>query len=124
MPTARILVIEDNMDNYDLVRFLLEQEGYTVLGAYDGRQGLAMVREQLPEIILLDLSIPEIDGWELAAQLKADPHTARIAILALTGHTLPGDRQRALDAGCDDYISKPLDIPVFLQTVAAHIPVK
>ena len=122
MPAARILVVEDNLDNYDLVRFLLQQEGYTVLGASDGRQGLAMVREQQPDIVLLDLSIPEIDGWALATQLKADPQTAHIAILAITGHTLPGDRQRALDAGCDDYISKPLDIPQFLQTVAAHLP--
>jgi CheY-like chemotaxis protein len=122
MPNARILVIEDNLDNYDLVRFLLQQEGYSVLGAYDGRQGLDMVREQAPDVVLLDLSIPEINGWELAAQLKADPTTAHIAVLAITGHTLPGDRQRALDAGCDDYISKPLDIPQFLQTVAAHLP--
>ncbi len=121
---ARILVIEDNLDNYDLVRFLLEQEGYSVLGAYDGRQGLEMARELLPDMVLLDLSLPEISGWELAAQLKADPATAAITILAITGHTLPGDRQRALDAGCDGYISKPLDIPEFLQTVAAHLAQK
>lgn len=117
MPKARILVIEDNLDNYDLVRFLLQQEGYAVTGAHDGRAGLEMVRQSRPDLVLLDLSLPEISGWQLARELKSSPNTAGIMILALTGHTLPGDRQRALDSGCDGYISKPLDIPEFIKEV-------
>jgi two-component system, cell cycle response regulator DivK len=121
MRKARILVIEDNLDNYDLVRFLLQQEGYEVMGAYDGRTGLTLARERKPDLILLDLSIPEISGWNLAAQIKANPETAHICILALTGHTLPGDRKRALDAGCDGYISKPLDIPDFIEQIETSL---
>jgi two-component system, cell cycle response regulator DivK len=121
MRKARILVIEDNLDNYDLVRFLLQQEGYDVMGAYDGRTGLTLARERKPDLILLDLSIPEISGWNLAAQIKANPETAHIRILALTGHTLPGDRKRALDAGCDGYISKPLDIPDFIEQIETSL---
>jgi len=122
MPSPRkVLVIEDNLDNFELVRFLLEQEGLQVLGARDGRSGLDTARLHQPDLILLDLSLPEIDGWQLARQLKADPTTAHIAVLALTGHTLPGDRERALSAGCDSYISKPLDIPNFLDQIKAFL---
>jgi two-component system, cell cycle response regulator DivK len=124
MTDARILVIEDNLDNYDLVRFLLQQEGYTVYGAHDGRQGLDLVRQSRPDLVLLDLSLPEISGWQLARELKSSPDTADIVILALTGHTLPGDRERALRAGCDGYISKPLDIPEFIQEVARFVDKK
>ena len=117
MPAATILFIEDNLDNYELVRFLLVQEGFSVLGAGDGRTGLDMARERHPNLILLDLSLPEINGWQIAKLLKADPDTRTIPVVALTGHTLPGDREKALDAGCDEYISKPLDIPEFLDVV-------
>lgn len=118
MPAVTILFIEDNQDNFELVRFLLVQEGYEVCGASDGRSGLQLARERRPGLILLDLSLPEIDGWALASQLKQDAVTGGIPVLALTGHTLPGDRERALRAGCDEYISKPLDIPEFLRIVA------
>lgn len=121
MLTAKILVIEDNFDNFELVRFLLEQEGYQVLGASDGRSGLESARADQPDLILLDLSLPEIDGWQIARQLKSDPTTASVALLAITGHTLPGDRERALAAGCDGYISKPLDIPDFLAQVKVFL---
>lgn len=121
MSKARILVIEDNLDNYDLVQFLLSQEGYEVLGAANGRTGGEMVREIRPDLVLLDLSLPQISGWELASSLKSDPETANVPILALTGHTLPGDREKALAAGCDGYISKPIDINEFIEQVKEFI---
>lgn len=121
MAKASILVIEDNPDNLDLVRFLLEQSEYEVHGAMDGRQGLAMATELHPDMILLDMSLPEIDGWTLARQLKADTATAGILVVALTAHALPGDRKKALDAGCDGYISKPLDVPNFISVVATYL---
>ncbi|NPV57579.1 MAG: response regulator [Anaerolineae bacterium] len=121
MPHARILVIEDNPDNLQLVRFLLEQAGHQVMGAMDGRMGGELTRAVHPDLVLIDLTIPGIDGWTLARQLKDDPTTAHIPLLALTAHTLPGDRKKALDAGCDGYISKPLDIGAFVATVEAHL---
>ena len=117
MGNGRILVVEDDEDNLELVRFLLEQAGYEVLQAKDGRTGLELAYNQHPEMILLDMSIPEIDGWKVARQLKDSVETQNIIIVALTGHTAPGDRKKALDAGCDGYISKPLDIPSFCTQV-------
>jgi two-component system cell cycle response regulator DivK len=121
MAKASILVIEDNTDNLDLVRFLLEQSEYIVHGAADGREGLQLAQQLKPEMILLDMSLPEIDGWTVARQLKADPATAGILVVALTAHALPGDRKKALDAGCDGYISKPLDVPNFISVVATYL---
>ncbi len=111
-----ILVVEDNEDNLSLVRFLLEQAGYAVQEARNGQQALEMAKA-LPDMILLDMGIPEIDGWTVARRLKDDPHTSAICVVALTGHILPGDRKKALDAGCDGFISKPLDIPNFIPQV-------
>ncbi|NMB68818.1 MAG: response regulator [Chloroflexi bacterium] len=119
MANETVLVIEDNFDNLELVRFVLSQAGFAVLSATDGRSGLSAAREKLPDLVLLDLSIPEMDGWQVAAQLKGDPATAHICVVALTGHTLPGDRQRAFDSGCDGYISKPLDLPNFVGEIQA-----
>lgn len=121
MAKARILVIEDNIDNLDLVRFLLEQSEYEVQGAADGHQGLQLAQQLHPDMILLDMSLPEIDGWTIARQLKADPATASILVVALTAHALPGDRKKALDSGCDGYISKPLDVPNFISVVATYL---
>jgi two-component system, cell cycle response regulator DivK len=117
-----ILVIEDNPDNLELVRFLLEQAGYVVTGVSDGSLGLAAVRENKPDLVLLDMSLPGMDGWKVAQQIKADSQTASTLIVALTAHTLPGDRKRALDAGCDGFISKPLDVPNFLNQVSSFLP--
>jgi two-component system, cell cycle response regulator DivK len=116
MSKDTILLIEDNIDNLDLVRFLLEDAGYTVLAATDGRSGLEMALQQ-PGLVLLDLSIPEINGWNLAEMFKSNVAIKHIPLVALTAHALPGDRKRALDAGCDGYISKPLDIANFLQMI-------
>lgn len=112
----RILVVEDNEDNLSLVRFLLEQAGYEVQEARNGQQAIEMA-QTLPDMILLDMGIPEVDGWTVARRLKDDPHTRDLCIVALTGHILPGDRKKALDAGCDGFISKPLDIPNFIPQV-------
>lgn len=122
MNKSQILVIEDNPDNLELVRFLLERAGYSVLGAENGTEGWEIAQREMPDLILLDMSIPEIDGWALANRLKADPVTHAIPIVAITGHTLPGDRQRALNAGCDGYISKPLNIVEFSSQVATFLP--
>lgn len=122
MPKGTILVIEDNLDNLDLVRFLLEEAGYSILAATDGRSGLSLAFQERPSLILLDLAIPEIDGWSLAQMLKSDEATRHIPVIALTAHTMPGDRKKALDAGCDGYLSKPLDIPSFVSTIEEHLP--
>lgn len=119
MPQETILIIEDNSDNLELVSFVLSQAGYTVLAATDGRAGLALARQEKPAMVLLDLTIPEMDGWQVASELKNDPETAFMCVVALTAHTLPGDRKRAFESGCDGYISKPLDLPNFVTEVAA-----
>ncbi len=120
MGHGRILVIEDNTDNLELVQFLLEKDGYEVFSAFDGRQGLEMARQLLPDMILLDLTLPAIDGWSLARMLKDDPATQIIKILALTAHALPGDRRKALEAGCDGYLSKPLDVASFNKEIGKY----
>lgn len=121
MSKGSILVVEDNEDNLELVCFLLEQAGFEVLQATDGRAGLDLALLHTPDMVLLDMSIPEVDGWKVARQLKDNPETQKIIIVALTGHTAPGDRMRALNAGCDGYISKPLDIPSFTDQVAGYM---
>src|SRR5258708_11702444 len=105
---GRVLIVEDNIDNYELVRFLLERSGYVTRWARSGREGIAMTKDEKPDLILMDLSLPEMDGWTATERLKSDPETKRIPIVALTAHTLPGDRKRALEGGCDDYLSKPI----------------
>jgi two-component system cell cycle response regulator DivK len=117
MSKGRILVVEDNMDNYELVRFVLERAGYDVFLAMNGRDGVAAARLQKPDLILTDLTMPEMDGWAAAAQLKADEITRSIPLYALSAHTLPSDRKRALEAGCDGYISKPIHMAGFLDVV-------
>ncbi len=121
MSKGSILVVEDDEDNLELVSFLLEQAGFEVIQAADGQEGLDLAAQHNPDMILLDMSIPEVDGWKVARQLKDNPGTQHIIIVALTGHTAPGDRMRALNAGCDGYISKPLDIPAFTDQVAGYM---
>jgi two-component system, cell cycle response regulator DivK len=121
MSKGTILLIEDNIDNLDLVRFLLEDADYTVAAATDGRTGLKMAFEHRPCLVLLDLSIPEINGWSLAEMFKSNNRIRHIPLIALTAHALPGDRKRALDAGCDGYISKPLDIANFVAMIEEYL---
>ncbi len=107
----KILYVEDNEDNVYVVEQRLTRAGYTVLVAPDGERGLAMTAAERPDLILMDLSLPGIDGWEVTRRLKAAPTTSHIPIIALTAHAMTGDREKALAAGCDDYDSKPVDFP-------------
>ena len=113
----RIWIVEDNVDNQDLMRFLLERAGYEVTTVENGREGIEAARRDNPDIILMDLSLPELDGWSAAREIKADPVLAKIPLIAVTAHTLAGDRRKALEAGFDSYISKPINIHMFDVTV-------
>ena len=117
MSKVRILIVEDNEDNQELMRFLLERAGYDVMSVQNGMDGVKTARREKPDIILMDLSLPELDGWSAARQIKADPEIGDIPMIAVTAHTLPGDRRKALDAGFDSYISKPINIHMFDITV-------
>ena len=117
MSKGRILVVEDNMDNYELVRFVLERAGYDVFLAVNGRDGVAAARLQKPDLILMDLSMPEMDGWIATEKIKTDMATKEIPLYAITAHTLPRDRFRAMQAGCDGYISKPIHVESFLEII-------
>lgn len=109
----RVLLVEDDEDNFELVRILLEKADYEVLGATTGQDAIDLARREKPDLILMDLSLPVMDGWAAANELKLDPQTASIPLLALTAHTLPGDRQRAMSSGFNGYISKPINIQRF-----------
>jgi len=117
MSKGRILIVEDNMDNYELVRFILERAGYDVFLAINGRDGVAAARLQKPDLILMDLGMPEMDGWNAAQKLKSDVTTKSIPLFALTAHTLPSERKRAMESGYDGYISKPIHMDGFLKMI-------
>ena len=121
MPAIRVLLVEDNPDNFELVRFLLDRSGYEVLGSHNGIQALEVARQERPDLILMDLSLPEMDGWTAARELKKDERTCHIPLLAVTGHTLPGDRKQAIDSGFDGYICKPINLESFSAEVAAAL---
>ena len=115
--TPTILLVEDNEDNLHIYSTILNYAGYRVVEATDGEAGLASARSNLPDLVLMDVSLPKMDGYEATRQLKADPATAHIPIIALTAHALPADRERALQAGCDGYIAKPAEPRVVLAEV-------
>lgn len=117
MSKGRILVVEDNMDNYELVRFILERAGYDVFLAVNGRDGVDAARLQKPDMILMDLGMPEMDGWNATEKLKSDDSTKLIPVYALSAYTLPSERKRALDAGCDGYLTKPIHMQSFLDAI-------
>jgi two-component system cell cycle response regulator DivK len=117
MSKGRILIVEDNMDTYELVRFILEKDGYETFLAMNGRDGVNAASKQFPDLIIMDLSMPEMDGWTATRLIKENLQTSAIPLVALTAHALPGDRQRAMEAGCDDYIAKPMDLLDLLETV-------
>ncbi|MFZ5908423.1 MAG: response regulator [Chloroflexota bacterium] len=121
MSKGHILIVEDNMDNYELVRFILERNGYDTFLAVNGRDGVAAARLQQPDLIVMDLSLPELDGWDATFQIKSDPRTKQIPLLALTANTLPSDRKRALDAGVDDYLTKPFELSDLVNAVETAI---
>lgn len=105
----RILLVEDNEMNRDMLSRRLERKGYSVLMAHDGQQGLEAAISEMPDLILMDISLPFIDGCEVTRRLKANPRTKDIPVIALTAHALLTDRERALKAGCDDYDTKPVE---------------
>jgi CheY-like chemotaxis protein len=106
----RILVVEDNPDNRILITDVLSSLEYEVLVAEDGEEGIKMANAEIPDLILMDLSLPRMDGWAATTQIKANTALAHIPIIALTAHAMVGDREKALQAGCDDYVSKPIDL--------------
>jgi CheY-like chemotaxis protein len=117
MSKGRILVVEDNMDTYELVRFILEKNGYLTFLAMNGRDGVNAATKQMPDLIIMDLAMPEMDGWTATRLIKTDARTSSIPLIALTAHALPGDRQRAMDSGCDEYITKPMDLLDLVESV-------
>ena len=116
---AKILLVEDNEMNRDMLSRRLQRRGYEMLIAVDGESGLALTRSDAPALVLMDMSLPGIDGWEVTRQLKADPATRAIPVIALTAHAMAGDREQALAAGCDDFDIKPIDLDRLLGKIEA-----
>ena len=116
---AKILLVEDNEMNRDMLSRRLQRWGYEVLTAVDGESGLALTKSETPALILMDMSLPGIDGWEVTRQLKADPAMRAIPVIALTAHAMAGDREQALAAGCDDFDIKPIDLDRLLGKIEA-----
>ena len=111
---AKILLIEDNELNRDMLSRRLARKGYEVLLAEDGAKGVAAAAAERPDLVLMDMSLPVLDGWEATRRLKADPETRPIPVIALTAHAMSSDREKALEAGCDDYDTKPIELPRLL----------
>ena len=111
----RILLAEDNEMNRDMLSRRLIRRGYTVLIAEDGQKAVEMAASEAPDLILMDMSLPIIDGWEATRRIKAEPETSGIPVIALTAHAMQGDREKALEAGCDDYDTKPVELPRLLE---------
>lgn len=118
----KILYVEDNDDNVYVVKSRLTRAGFAVLIATDGAQGVAVAAAEQPHLILMDLSLPVIDGWEATRQIKAAPETRHIPVIALTAHAMAGDREKALAAGCDDFDTKPVEISRLLEKIQALLP--
>jgi CheY-like chemotaxis protein len=114
---ARILLVEDNEMNLDMLSRRLERRGHSCLIALDGMQGVEMARREHPDLILMDMSLPVLDGWQATRQLKSSPETKTIPIIALTAHAIAGDREKCLAAGCDEYESKPVKFPSLLAKI-------
>ncbi len=121
MTGPKILVVEDNESSRDMLARRLSRRGYQVILAADGQRGIAMAHEQSPDLIVMDMSLPEIDGWEATRRLKADPATRAIPIVALTAHAMASDRKKAMDAGCDDYHTKPVDFESLVRSLEAFL---
>jgi len=122
MDQKTVLYIEDNYHNRRIVRKILQSRGYTIIEAEDGAQGLAMVRELKPPLVLLDIGLPEMDGLEVVAHIREDSELQHTPVIALTASAMRGDRERFLAAGCDDYLSKPVQAMRLINKVAEHYP--
>jgi CheY-like chemotaxis protein len=118
---AKILLVEDNEMNRDMLSRRLKKKGFDVVLAFDGKQGVEMAGEHAPDLILLDMSLPVMDGWEAAQLLKSDDATKQIPVIALTAHAMAGDKEKAMEAGCDDYDTKPIDLNRLLEKINAWL---
>jgi CheY-like chemotaxis protein len=116
---AKILLVEDNEMNRDMLSRRLLRKGYEVVMATDGGQAVTMAESEKPTLILMDMSLPVLDGWEATRQIKANPATRSIPIIALTAHAMAGDREKTIEAGCDDYDTKPIELPRLLEKIEA-----
>lgn len=119
---AKILLVEDNELNRDMLSRRLTRRGYDVVIAVDGQEGVDKAHSESPALILMDMSLPKIDGWEATRQLKGDDETKSIPIIALTAHAMRGDREKALESGCDDYDTKPVDLPRLIEKIEKLLP--
>jgi len=116
---ARLLIVEDNEMNRDMLSRRLKRKGYEIEVAVDGQQGVEMATASMPDLVLMDMSLPIKDGWTATRELKANAATASLKVIALTAHAMDGDRQKAMDAGCDDYDTKPIDLKRLLGKIEA-----
>ena len=123
-PMPHLLLVEDNDMNRDMLRRRLERRGFRITEACDGLEALAAVRHERPDLILMDMGLPRLDGWDATRALKNDPAYADLPIVAITGHVMDADRKRALDAGCDAFYPKPIDLEALLQAVDSLLPRK
>lgn len=117
MDRKRILVVEDNLDSYELIRFALERSGYETLLAVNGLDGVNAARQRVPDLIIMDLSMPIMDGWTATSLIREDKHTSAIPVIAVTAYSQPGDRVRALNMGCNEYVTKPMNLTDLVDTV-------
>lgn len=117
----RVLVVEDDAQNSYLIGFILERAGYTVRTAGDGEQAIEAVEKELPDLILMDMLLPKMDGYEATKRIKAREDAAGIPVVALTAYSMKGDRERILESGCDGYISKPIDPDTFIAQIETHM---
>jgi CheY-like chemotaxis protein len=119
---AKILIVEDNEMNRDMLSRRLERRGFTIVMAVDGQQGVDQARAERPDLILMDMSLPVMDGWAATQAIKADAELAKIPVIALTAHAMAGDREKAMAAGCDDYDTKPIELPRLLEKIGKFLP--
>ena len=115
----RILLVEDNEMNRDMLSRRLERRGFEVVIVIDGAEGVAKSKSEHPDLVLMDMSLPVMNGWEATRAIKADPATSSLPVIALTAHSMAGDREKAMEAGCDDYDVKPVELPRLLEKMAA-----
>ena len=115
----KILIVEDNEMNRDMLSRRLERRGFSVVLAVDGGEGVTKARSEMPDLVLMDMSLQVMNGWEATQAIRADASTAHLPVIALTAHSMPGDREKAMEAGCNDYDTKPVDLPRLLSKMAA-----
>src|SRR4051812_8249488 len=118
---TKVLIVEDNEMNRDMLSRRLERKGYEIVMAVDGGEGVEKAGSEKPDVILMDMSLPVLDGWEATRRVKANPATSAIPVIALTAHAMAGDRDKTIEAGCDDYDTKPIDLPRLLGKIEAQL---